>query len=439
MEKLPKGLLEAFEQNKKIVFFLNPPYGAARGKAGVSEGNHLTITQKLMTNNNVNGKELITQFLYRITYIKEKYNLSNCYVCCYTNPSWLVKPSYLTLRKYFFKHFSYKNGCLFQASNFGDVSSGWGITFNIWKNGQNNLSEFYHTLIENKDGEINVIGDKLLYNFDNNTNLISTSHFASNPLKSFVKTENYVMYAKDLKNMIFEYGTAKIYPNYLSAFFITGNDIQQNNFTSIRPVYPKIGSCAPCQITKDNFNEASFIYSIRKLISSNWINTKDQYIINSDITIPIEFQNDCIIYTVFDSYCCSIRQDGHYLNNEFFWMSKKEIEELANDHHNDECYSDVHTASERFVYEKLQMITLSDEAQAVLNKASEIVRKTFKYRPLFDSEHPEYQINNWDCGWYQIKAIAKEYAKDDLEEFKKLYKALADKMRSMVYELGFLK
>jgi hypothetical protein len=29
--------------------------------------------------------------------------------------------------------------------------------------------------------------------------------------------------------------------------------------------------------------------------------------------------------------------------------------------------------------------------------------------------------------------------KEDLEEFKKLYKVLADKMRPMVYELGFLR
>ena len=74
-----------------------------------------------------------------------------------------------------------------------------------------------------------------------------------------------------------------------------------------------------------------------------------------------------------------------------------------------------------------------------MDKACEIVRKTFKYRKLFNEEHENYQINNWDCGWYQIKALAKEYAKDDLEEFKALYKKLADKMLPMVYEVGFLR
>jgi hypothetical protein len=82
---------------------------------------------------------------------------------------------------------------------------------------------------------------------------------------------------------------------------------------------------------------------------------------------------------------------------------------------------------------------LSTEAQAVLNKANDIVKNTFKYRELFDSEHPEYQIMNWDCGWYQIRALAKEYDKTEYDEFVELYKKLADKMRPMVYTLGFLK
>ena len=46
---------------------------------------------------------------------------------------------------------------------------------------------------------------------------------------------------------------------------------------------------------------------------------------------------------------------------------------------------------------------------------------------------------NWDCGWYQIKALAKEYGKNQLDEFNALYKTLADKMRPMVFDLGFLK
>lgn len=42
-------------------------------------------------------------------------------------------------------------------------------------------------------------------------------------------------------------------------------------------------------------------------------------------------------------------------------------------------------------------------------------------------------------GWYQVKAILKEYMPNELKEFRELYKKLADKMRPMVYELGFLR
>ena len=81
----------------------------------------------------------------------------------------------------------------------------------------------------------------------------------------------------------------------------------------------------------------------------------------------------------------------------------------------------------------------SAEALAVLDKATQLVKDSFKYRQLFDESHPEYQINNWDCGWYQLKALLKEFMPNELKEFRALYKQLADKMRPMIYELGFLR
>ena len=53
--------------------------------------------------------------------------------------------------------------------------------------------------------------------------------------------------------------------------------------------------------------------------------------------------------------------------------------------------------------------------------------------------HPEYQTNNWDCGWYQIKGILKEYFPQELKDFRAIYKEFADYLRPQVYELGFLK
>ena len=189
------------------------------------------------------------------------------------------------------------------------------------------------------------------------------------------------------------------------------------------------------------------MFSARKLIEKNWVNSKDEYLApNTEHPAYNEFVNDSLIYSLFHSSSnqSSLRNVDYKgkkwdIKNEFFWLSNKEIENLSNTNGFTQTYNDARTSKERYVYNKLQTITLSDEAQAVLDKASDIVRNTFKYRELFNQEHPEYQIMNWDCGFYQIKALAKEYAKSDYEEFVKLFKELENKMRPMVYTLGFLK
>ena len=197
----------------------------------------------------------------------------------------------------------------------------------------------------------------------------------------------------------------------------------------------------------ENYERVVSLFAARKLIEKNWVNSKDEYLApNEERPQFQEFVNDAIVFSLFNtaSNQSSLRQiefKGKQWNiyNEFFWMSKEEILQLASDHQLDECYNDARTAKDRFVYQKLQTTKLSSEAQAVLDKANEIVRSTFPFRELFNGSNPEYQIMNWDCGWYQIKALAKEYGKNQLDEFNVLYKALADKMRPMVYALGFLK
>lgn len=107
----------------------------------------------------------------------------------------------------------------------------------------------------------------------------------------------------------------------------------------------------------------------------------------------------------------------------------------------DELYNDAKSSDERYVYNVMQDLEISDEAKAVLEKARDIVRKSFKYRADVHNDHPEYHLNAWDAGWYQIKKLCAELPmfKEDIDEFKSLFKVLKEKMRPMVYELGFLR
>ena len=440
LEKLPKGLLEAFEQNKKIVFFLNPPYAGTNSGENKSGAKGLCATNmnNEMKKHNIGAcsQNLYAQFIYRLIAIKEKYNLTNCHIGLFSPTLFLTGPSWNKFRNYLFNNFYLCDAIQFNAGHFSNVASSWGISFSFWNNGtQFNKNEFEYKIVDNIDGDIKIIQNKILYNLDNSLPLIDYS-------RNKIKNEKCIEQ-----------------PNLRTG--ITWSEYTVNGIDGLGYFYNKCNNVGTsgmhCSIWSSayngghgygisigNFNEVCLTYSVRKLIENTWINSKDEYLIPNESNPKFqEFVNNSIVYSLFSNQS-SLRQIKYHdklwdIKNEFFWMSKSEIESLANEFSNDTCYSDVHTSEDRFVYKKLQEITLTPEAQAVLDKACDIVRKTFKYRELFNEEHPEYQINNWDCGWYQIKALAKEYTKEDLEEFKKLYKTLADKMRPMVYELGFLK
>ena len=96
---------------------------------------------------------------------------------------------------------------------------------------------------------------------------------------------------------------------------------------------------------------------------------------------------------------------------------------------------------ERFVYEYLKENRqyLSNDVRELLQMLDDAVEKTFKYRKLFNVEHPEYCVNAWDAGWYQIKAMLKEYEPETLKVIFEQRRKCAQRMESLVYELGFLK
>lgn len=445
-DKLPKGLKDALINNKPIVFFINPPYATAnvmstdeKHKAGVAKT--MINEQMLKDKIGASSQNLYAQFLYRIIQIKNEFNLTNCHIALFSPTLFLTGSSYAKFRNVFLNEFSFDNAVQFKASHFADVADNWGISFSIWHNGETfEKNNFNYTLIDNENGEIVEVGNKVVYNIDG---LKTANDWCKEPIKR-LKSEDAPQISSAVK--VKENGRGTIVPNAIGYFGSNSNNVDMN--MQFVAMYSSCSSRSHgYSITADNFDRCTALFSARKLIEKNWVNSKDEYLApNTEHPAYNEFVNDSLIYSLFHSSSnqSSLRNVDYKgkkwdIKNEFFWLSNKEIENLSNTNGFTQTYNDARTSKERYVYNKLQTITLSPEAQDVLNKASDIVRNTFKYRELFNQEHPEYQINNWDCGWYQIKALAKEYAKSDYEEFVKLYKKLADKMRPMVYTLGFLK
>ena len=403
------GLIEAFELNKPICFFINPPYGTTTSFKGLA-----TVgVSRTVISNHIKLKEFITQFLYRIYLLQSQFNITNVKICIFHNPKWLCGQNYKNFRKVFFENFEYLSGCMFRASEFANVSSSWGICFSIFnscKSSDNSI--FKHTLIESTpDYSIREVGDKLLYNNDNH--VFSVAKFVERNRKTSA--------------------------NVLAVLMCPGNDVQNNGATFINSncSYNAGGSHF---ITESNYEDCVSVLAARNLISTNWVIDKDEYMQpNENAPEYKQYIKDAVVYTIFGNQKSYRGENGY--NNEFFWMSKQEMLDLAEKYNNDYTYEDALNSEERFVYLKLQEIKddLSQEAKAVLDKATELVKSSFKYREMFNESHPEYQINNWDCGFYQIKELLKEFMPNELKTFRTLHKQLGDKIRQQVYELGFLK
>lgn len=445
-EKLPEGLKEAFRSKKKIVFLMNPPYASAQnmdrkgGKGSISKTKIGEMMSKLKLGS-ASGN-LYAQFLYRTILLKEKFDvdISLAFFC---KPNYLSSAGYKKFRPLFFKDFKYEDGFLFNAGHFSDVSAAWGIDFTIWTYGEtSSKNNFKHDLVDTDDnGEIVKVGEKNIYNIDNEIGISEWFKVVEENQSEF---PNFVSGVKTK-----ECGkTWRV--DSIGTISLLKSDVYQTQ--QALALYSGIGMLSGTKghsIVGENFLKCVSAFTAMRLIQGNWINDKDEYLA-PDTSNPNfhQFEMDSVIYSLFHSSSqqSSLRQIDYNgkkwdIKNEFFWIGKYDIENLANENNNDDAYNDARMSEDRFVYKFIQshLNEFSPEAEAVLDKATELVKKSFKYRFLFDQDHPEYNINAFDAGWYQIKAMLKQYMPDELREFKSLYKNLSDKLLPQVYNLGFLR
>lgn len=448
LENLPKGLLEAFEQNKPIVFFLNPPYATATNRNETSKDEVAkTLINKIMLENKIGAcsQNLYAQFLYRIMTIKQKYNLTNCYVALFSPTLYLSGGSWKQFRNAWLNNFNYSNGCLFKASHFADCADNWGISFSFWNNSVSEEKQnFNHKLIDVENNEIIELGIKNVYNIDFSE---TASDWAKKEIKHF-KTFDEPNLSSGISIRDKDNNRGRNFIGSLGFINNGGNNIDQN-LQMVALFTSAYGNGNGHGLSRENFTKCTSLFTARKLIEKTWINSKDEYIApNEEHQQWKQFVADSVVFSLFNtsSNQSSLRQIEYKgkkwdIKNEFFFMSKENMLDLSNEIDNDEMYEDCLNGEERYVYTWLKehYSELSDKAKEVLEMAKELVAKSMKYRQMFNDDNEEYQINNWDCGWYQIKAMLKAYMPNELKAFSDLYKSFADQLRPMVYELGFLK
>lgn len=293
--------------------------------------------------------------------------------------------------------------------------------------------------------EIEKIGEKLIYSVPAE---IRTTNWCRTELVNIPKIEcpNLTNY----KN-ISEKNTTKISINALAHMIYDTNDVYHNTEGVLILALPFSSARGSFSIINENFLKSVACFCARKIIFPNWTNCSDQYmkpadeILNSDIYKQWNF--DTIVYSLFNSHSqqSSLRQIDYKkqkwnIFNHFFFMSNKEMLELANKYKFTEMYEDARKFNEdRYVYKLLEQVNLSTDAKQVLEYAREMIRKSIELRRIWHEENPEYHLDAWDAGYAQHREVWKKHFKKEFDVFRELYKSFEDRMREGVYKFGFLK
>lgn len=299
-------------------------------------------------------------------------------------------------------------------------------------------------VLEISDFEIKKIDEKSFYNTDN---LIRLNDWARTKIKmpklydcpqlssaTNVKQKGYSKIAQGAFGYLYASENVPGANSSRISLFSSGYSASNSNGYSI---FPK------------NFFETIILFTSRKSITDNWLIHKDEYLAPDELHELFEqFKFDSIIYSLFNSSSnqSSLRQVEYKtqlwdIKNEFFWMSVDKMKELSDEKGYDELYNDARTSPDRYVQKLLfgeERIydRLSPDAKAVLDKATELVERSMELRQVMAND--ENHLNSWDAGYAQLKLVWKEYFQEDFKEFRQLYKELENRMRPLVYELGFL-
>jgi hypothetical protein len=193
----------------------------------------------------------------------------------------------------------------------------------------------------------------------------------------------------------------------------------------------------PPYITADNLWQAAVVFAVRRLIKQTWLNDRDQFL---QPTQPLteEFKVDCLLWMLFNGSNLTASADGLEWNGQT-WS-------IVN-HFNPFTEAEV-GAPDRFesdfLVHYLADKTLSSEAQAVLDAGRQLWRAYFSTTDV-RSVRDEYKLSRPDVGWYQIRnALKARNASGDtvpvnFGPIEQAYQALTDKLKPMVFQLGFLR
>lgn len=425
-KKVPVALQQAIKEGKKILVLINPPY--AESGTGVDSGNKagvaVTKMSLVMDDYGYAKRELFAQFLIRIAR-----DIPNATVAIFSKLKYVNSPNFEQFRELWSA--KYLGGFIVPSKVFDGLTGNFPIGFLVWETNQQAKKKIAITEIsvEILDKKTQPMGEKVFYNLPADTLL---TKWVSRPKSNSVEViplKNAVIPATKTKDI----RGGKWADNAIGSMYAHASDIQNANLTAL--LSSGYSSPGAFFVTPDNLWQAAIVFSVRRLIKPTWINDRDQFL---QPTQPLtdEFKNDCLIWMLFNGSNLTASANDLDWNgkkwsivNHFIPFTEEEVNAP------DRFESD-------FMVQYLADKQQSPQAQAVLDEGKKLWQAYFAQTDNHTTRQA-LKLNRPDVGWYQIRKALEARSEDDLpvdfSPFKTAYDALSDKLRPLVFELGFMR
>ena len=429
--KVPLGLRKAIAEGKKILVLINPPYAEAAKHGTQSKANIAKTSIGALMNRTDYGyaaRELFIQFLARIAI-----EIPAATVAIFSKLKYVNAPNFEQFRERW--NATYLGGFVVHSKSFEGLKGDFPIGFLVWQTDQLALNKVpmneIQTEVLDKNGH--AMGEKSFFNLPNSVLLtnwmerIKPNDMDALPLINAVTPTTKI---KGVRRTKWSNGA-------IGHMLSDSNDMQRAINTALLSSVHDIGHNGGFFVTPENLWQASVVFAVRRLTKPTWLNDRDQFLIPTE-PLTEEFKTDCLIWMLFNGSNLTASA------NDLKWNGKKWS--IVN--HFIPYTEDEVDARERFesdfMVQYLADKSLSTEATAVLD-AGRVLWKTYFDHTDEHSVRETYKLNRADVGWYQIRnALAERNKSGDTKPvnfmpMETAYAALTEKLRPMVFSLGFLR
>lgn len=433
--KVPMALRQAIadaREGKKgakpILVLINPPYAEAMNVDNTKESG-ANATMKLgvastrishgMAHLGYAARELFVQFLHRIMQELPKSTLAMFSKLKYVNA-----PNFAQFREQWTAQ--YLDGFVVHSKAFDGLKGHFPIGFLIWDLASNQPAQSVGVIALDKAGE--AVGQHLFYREPPRPPLAEwiirprSNKTPALPLNNALSPSTRT---NDVRGRWWADGA-------IGSMMCKGNDFQ-NAANSTALFSSGYNSAGAFFVTEDNLWQAAIVFAVRRLIKPTWLNDRDQFLQPSQ-PLSEEFKSDCLVWMLFNGSNLTAGADGLKWNNRDWSLTNHFIPFTEG-----EVGAKARFASD-FMVRYMAGMAFSPQAQAVLDEGRKLFQR-FHAISFPNKIRQEYKLNRADAGWYQVRRALEAYGDielTDFDPFKAAYAALTEKLRPMVYELGFL-